>query len=59
MVFSEIFHMFAWFNEIVADGQGEVSSFDIPLSEEHKKFNKNYLRLTREVEITIKEKSII
>lgn len=36
-------------NTIVANMQGEVSSCDIPFSEDLSIFNDNYLRLTREV----------
>lgn len=36
-------------NTIVANSQGEVSSCDIPFSEELPRFNEDYLRLTRRV----------
>ena len=36
-------------NTIVANKDGEVSSCDIPFSEDLRTFNDNYLRLTREV----------
>ncbi len=36
-------------NTIVADSRGEVSSCDIPFSEDLQKFNADYLRLTRKV----------
>lgn len=36
-------------NTIVADCRGEVSSCDIPFSDDLSKFNDDYLRLTREV----------
>ena len=36
-------------NTIVEDSRGEVSSCDIPFSEDLRKFNADYLRLTRQV----------
>lgn len=36
-------------NTIVADARGEVSSCDIPFSDDLDKFNEDYLRLTRKV----------
>lgn len=36
-------------NTIVANSQGEVSSCDIPFSDDLSKFNADYLRLTRQV----------
>ena len=36
-------------NTIVANSQGEVSSCDIPYSEDLSHFNKDYLRMTRQV----------
>lgn len=36
-------------NTIVANSQGEVSSCDVPYSEDIDKFNADYLRLTRQV----------
>ena len=36
-------------NTIVANSQGEVSSCDIPFSEDLSHFNKDYLRMTRQV----------
>ena len=39
-------------NTIVANCQGEVSSCDVPVSNELQKFNEDYLRLTKEVAAT-------
>ena len=36
-------------NTIVANSQGEVSSCDVPFSDDLAKFNSDYLRLTRQV----------
>lgn len=36
-------------NTIVANSQGEVSSCDVPFSEDLESFNNNYLRLTKQV----------
>lgn len=39
-------------NTIVANSQGEVSSCDVPFSEDLRQFNEDYLRLTKEVAAT-------
>ena len=45
-------------NTIVANKQGEVSSCDIPFSEDIEKFNEDYLRLTKEVAQTCRNHDI-
>lgn len=45
-------------NAIVANSEGEVSSCDIPFSENLSKFNADYLRLTRQVAETCKNHDI-
>ena len=45
-------------NAIVANSEGEVSSCDIPFSENLSKFNADYLRLTRQVAETGKNHDI-
>lgn len=45
-------------NTIVANSQGEVSSCDIPFSEDLSRFNKDYLRLTRQVAETCENHDI-
>lgn len=45
-------------NTIVANSQGEVSSCDIPYSEELYQFNDDYLRLTRQVTETCESHDI-
>lgn len=45
-------------NTIVANREGEVSSCDIPFSEDLSKFNSDYLRLTRQVAKTCKNHDI-
>lgn len=45
-------------NAIVANSEGEVSSCDIPFSENFSKFNADYLRLTRQVAETCKNHDI-
>lgn len=45
-------------NAIVANREGEVSSCDIPFSENLSKFNADYLRLTRQVAETCKNHDI-
>lgn len=45
-------------NTIVANSQGEVSSCDIPFSEDLPRFNENYLRLTRKVSDTCENHDI-
>lgn len=45
-------------NTIVANSQGEVSSCDIPFSEDLPRFNKDYLRLTRQVAETCENHDI-
>ena len=39
-------------NTIVANSQGEVSSCDVPFSEDLRKFNEDYISLTKEVAAT-------
>jgi chloramphenicol O-acetyltransferase len=46
-------------NTIVANRDGEVSSCDIPFSEDISKFNADYLRLTRQVAETCENHDII
>lgn len=46
-------------NTIVANREGEVSSCDIPFSEDLSKFNADYLRLTRQVAETCENHDII
>lgn len=45
-------------NTIVSNSQGEVSSCDIPFSEDLSRFNKDYLRLTRNVAQTCENHDI-
>lgn len=45
-------------NTIVANSEGEVSSCDIPYSEDMSKFNADYLRLTRKVAQTCENHDI-
>ena len=45
-------------NAIVANSEGEVSSCDIPFSENLSKFNADYLRLTRQIAETCKNHDI-
>ena len=45
-------------NAIVANSHGEVSSCDIPYSEELSRFNNDYLRLTRQVAETCENHDI-
>lgn len=45
-------------NTIVADAHGEVSSCDVPFSDNLDEFNENYLRLTREVAETCENHDI-
>lgn len=45
-------------NTIVANRDGEVSSCDIPFSEDISKFNADYLRLTRQVAVTCENHDI-
>lgn len=45
-------------NTIVANSEGEVSSCDIPYSEDLSKFNADYLRLTRKVAQTCENHDI-
>lgn len=45
-------------NTIVANSQGEISSCDIPFSEDLSHFNEDYLRLTRKVADTCKNHDI-
>ena len=45
-------------NTIVANSQGEVSSCDIPYSDDLPRFNENYLRLTRKVSDTCENHDI-
>ncbi len=45
-------------NAIVANSEGEVSSCDIPFSENLSKFNADYLRLTRQVAETCRNHNI-
>lgn len=45
-------------NTIVANSQGEVSSCDIPFSEDLQRFNEYYLRLTRQVAATCENHDI-
>lgn len=45
-------------NTIVANSQGEVSSCDIPYSEDLSRFNDYYLRLTRQVAETCENHDI-
>lgn len=45
-------------NTIVANSQGEVSSCDIPYSEDLSQFNNDYLRLTRQVAETCENHDI-
>lgn len=46
-------------NTIVANSQGEVSSCDIPFSNDLSKFNADYLRLTRQVADTSENHDLI
>ncbi len=46
-------------NTIVADSRGEVSSCDIPFSDDHSTFNADYLRLTRQVAETCENHDIV
>lgn len=46
-------------NTIVANSQGEVSSCDIPFSNDLSKFNADYLRLTRQVADTCENHDLI
>ena len=45
-------------NTIVANSQGEVSSCDIPFSDDLSRFNEDYLRLTRQVAETCENHDI-
>ncbi len=45
-------------NTIVANSRGEVSSCDIPFTENLEEFNKDYLRLTRQVAVTCQNHDI-
>ena len=45
-------------NTIVANSQGEISSCDIPFSNDLSRFNENYLRLTRKVADTCENHDI-
>ena len=45
-------------NTIVANSQGEISSCDIPFSDDIHEFNRQYLRLTREVAETCRNHDI-
>ena len=46
-------------NTIVANSQGEVSSCDVPFSTDLKKFNEDYLRLTKEVAATCRNHDLM
>lgn len=46
-------------NTIVANSQGEVSSCDVPFSTDFKKFNDDYLRLTKEVAATCRNHDLM
>lgn len=46
-------------NTIVANSQGEVSSRDVPFSTDFKKFNEDYLRLTKEVAATCRNHDLM
>lgn len=46
-------------NTIVANSEGEVSSCDVPFSDDLMKFNEDYLRLTKEVAVTCRNHDLM